>query len=212
MIVDGDLEIYDAEECPQGSDVWKALRRGWPSASRLASVMAGGEGLTRSKYMRQLAGEQVTGLDREEDFVGSAMERGWAMEPELRDLYAFLSNEKPEVIGFARRKLKVGYVGASPDALVGARKTVEFKSAKPEVLIEILRRGAVPPEHMPQCQGTMLVLGRAACDLMVGYTGMPALLRTIPRDPSFIARLHVHIETFNEELVEMVRWIREYRS
>ena len=72
--VDKALEIF--HDSIQEFDEWLDRRLGIPTASRIADVMAGGEGKVRSKYMRQLAGERITGLPREETYKSAAMERG----------------------------------------------------------------------------------------------------------------------------------------
>ena len=49
------IQIFD--EIEQGTPDWFECRRGIPTASKFATVMAKGEGKTRSEYMRKLAGE-----------------------------------------------------------------------------------------------------------------------------------------------------------
>lgn len=208
----------------QGSDEWLQARLGIPTASNAAKITAGGDGKTRSEYMRKLAGEEVSRLPREE-YRGKAMERGNGMEPELRALYQMMTGRIPLPVsldsdlkyapgspgyGFVRRPLKIGAIGASPDSSVGKDGGLEIKSAAPHVLIEIMQRGSVPAEHIPQCQCTMLVTGWAWIDLLIGYTGMPPFIRRVRRDPSKIAQLEVGIQSFNEELIEMVSWVRQY--
>ena len=201
-----DIEIIDVE---QGTPEWIELRLGLPTASNFHRVLAGGEGTVRSEYLRKLAGETVSRLPREE-YRGAAMDRGSEMEPELRALYEIVTGKKPTPIGFVRRKLKSGFVGASPDAFIGDNGVLEIKSASPHILIDIMQTGKVPPEHLPQTQGALLVTGREFCDLAIGYTGMPLFRRTIRRDPSYIARLEVALDAFNEELAAMVAWVRQY--
>lgn len=201
-----DIEIIDVE---QGTPEWTELRLGIPTASNFHRVLAGGEGRVRGEYMRKLAGETISRLPREE-YRGAAMDRGGGMEPELRALYEIVTGFKPTPVGFVRRRLKSGFVGASPDAFLRKDGVLEIKSAAPHVLIEIMQSGKVPPEHLPQCQGEMLVTGRALCDLAIGYTGMPLFRRVIRRDPSYIARLEVALDAFNEELAAMVAWVRRY--
>ena len=201
------LEIFS---CTQGTDEWRQIRMGIPTASRISDVMAGGDGKTRSKYMRQLAGERVSGFPREESYKSAAMERGSGMEPELRDLYKLLTGAELIPCGFARRQLTAGFVGGSPDSLVGLDGILEIKSAAPDILIEIWEAGRVPPEHVPQCQCNMLVLGRAWCDLAIGYSGMPMFRRRIQRDEAAIKRMELALRTFNLELEEMVERAERY--
>lgn len=205
------IEIFSAEEYPQGSPEWRSLKCGIPSASNFKRVMAGGDGKVRSDYMRRLAGEIITGLPAEEH-RNTYMDRGNAMEPELRDLYAMIADVEPVQVGFVKRTMPWGTVGASPDSMVGDDGCVEFKSEAPHLLIETMRDGRIPTEHLPQCQGTMLVTGRQWCDLVCGYSGMPIFRRRIKRDSSYIARLEVALEVFATDLQNMVKWIRSYRD
>ena len=86
------MEIFTDLE--QGSSEWFACRAGIPTASKFATVLAKGEGKSRSKYMRQLAGEVITG-EPAETFSNSHMERGHAMEDEARQTYAFINDVEP---------------------------------------------------------------------------------------------------------------------
>lgn len=198
--------FFDVE---QGSPEWFELRRGVPTASHFGHVAAGGDGKVRSLYMRKLAGEIVSGVPRE-DWRGDAMDRGQRVEPELRSLYAMMANVDPTLVGFVRRTMPFGLIGCSPDCLVGEEGVVEFKSAAPHILIEILDRDKTPPEHLPQCQGALLVTGRQWCDLAIGYPGMPLFRRRLPRDESAIARMELALEVFQRELDVMVERVRNY--
>jgi len=200
------LEMFD---CEQGSEEWRAARMKIPTASRISDVMAGGQGLMRRKYLRQLAGEIITGLPREE-FSNRAMNRGNEMEPELRRLYALQTHNEPTPCGFAKRTLTTGFVGCSPDSLIGTDGVLEIKSTIPELLIEIWENGVTPAEHVPQCQCSMLVLGRQWCDLAIGYAGMPLFRRRIVRDSAAIRRMEIALELFNNDLAALVEKIRSY--
>src|SRR5687768_10326674 len=70
------IEILDIA---QGSDAWRGLRLGMPTASRFADILAQGKGLTRRKYLYELAGEIMTG-ETNETFNSMHMERGKLME------------------------------------------------------------------------------------------------------------------------------------
>jgi len=204
--VSAKIEVFD---CPQQSPEWYAAKMGVPSASNFADVLAGGAGKTRSVYMRKLAGELVSGEPREE-YSNNAMNRGNAMEPELRAMWQVISGKEPTQVGFIKRKIRGGFAGCSPDALVEKEGILEIKSAAPHILIELLEADRVPPEHLPQCQGALFVTGRKYCELVVGYRGMPPLHKIIKRDETFIARLALGLEVFNDELNAMVKRIRNY--
>jgi predicted phage-related endonuclease len=202
-----EIEIID--DVDQGTPEWRALRVGLPTASNFGDVMAAGEGKVRGLYLRKMAGEIITGLPAE-DFRSRAMERGAEMEDSLRAAFQIETGLDPRQVAFVRRRRPYGIIGASPDALIGDDCGLEIKKAEPHVLIEILRAGRVPPEHVPQVQGNMLVSGRPWWWLAIGFPGMPMFKRKIARDSSYCARLEVALETFTQDLDEMVVWLRRY--
>src|SRR4051812_4435301 len=108
------MEILNMD---QGSPEWFAARAGIPTASMFATVMAsgknGGESKGRRTYMLKLAGEIITG-EPMDNYSNGHMERGHVMEPEARDLYSFMTDAEPELVGFIRN----GRKGASPDSLI----------------------------------------------------------------------------------------------
>lgn len=202
-----DIEIID--DCEQGDPAWIKHRVGVLTASDFADAIAAGEGKVRGLLMRKLAGEQVTGLPRE-NYRGGAMERGNIMEPMLRDIFTLETGLQTRQVAFIKRKMPWGVIGASPDSLVGDDCGVEFKSMAPHLLIDVLKADRMPPEHRAQVQGCMLVTGRKSWWFAAGYEGMPLFRQRIMRDPSYIARLEVGLQTFHEELGEMVAWLRGY--
>lgn len=195
--------------CPQGTEEWLAARAGIPTASMFATVMAsgrgGGESKTRAKYMRQLAGEIITGRPME-SFSNAHMERGHVMEPEARDLYAFAADVAPEQVGFIRN----GQKGCSPDSLIGENGMLEIKTKLPDLLIECLERDDFPPEHQAQCQGSLWVAEREWIDLVVYWPEMPVFIKRAYRDEAYIATMAEAVDKFNEELAALVERVRAY--
>jgi len=116
------IEILD---CEQGSELWFQCRAGIPTASEFSTVMArgkdGGASITRLKYMRQLAGEILTGEPAPEGYSNAYMARGHELEDEARSLYAFMRDAEPQRVGFIRN----GQKGASPDSLIGDTSGLE---------------------------------------------------------------------------------------
>lgn len=213
-----EVEFFDIE---QGSALWFEIRRGIPTASRFALVLAsgknGGESIGRDKYMKQLAGEIVTGQIAEELFKSDAMARGNRMEPEARQWYerTRLADLKP--VGFARRTVRVPLgkdfcCGASPDSQVGQRKGLEIKTMAPHLLGDVKDRGAggFPTGHRAQIQGTMMVCDWDEIDLVLFYTGWPnPPVFPVERDEAYIAMLKAELEKFDFELQRLVeRWRR----
>jgi hypothetical protein len=195
--------------CEQGSPEWYAARLGIPTASCFSTVMASGKGgapsLTRAKYMRELVGERITGAANE-GYSNSHMDRGKEMEAEARDIYAFNHDDLPlQQVGFIRD----GKKGCSPDALVGTKGMVEFKSALPHILIDVLQKGEAPTEHAAQCQGGLWVAQREWIDLAIFWPKLPMFEKRIYRDEQYIAAMSKAVSLFNEELDELEAKIRK---
>lgn len=196
--------------CEQNSPQWLEARRGIPTASMFATVMAkgvGGKGpsLTRATYMRKLAGEIITG-EPMENFSNAHMERGHAMEGEARDFYSFITDAEPQLVGFIRN----GNVGGSPDSLIGASGLLEIKTALPHILIAYIEADKFPVEHMAQCQGNLWVSEREWLDLSVYWPKMPPFIKRIYRDEEYIATLKSEVARFNDELASLVQRVRWY--
>lgn len=156
--------------CEQNSPEWLQARAGIATASQFATILASGKtagspSVGRRTYMLKLAGEIITG-EPMESFSNEHTERGHAMEDQARDLYAFQTGYQLDRVGFIRN----GRAGASPDSLIGDDGGAEIKTKLPHLLIDVLLKGEVPPEHKAQikarfgCQnangGTSRFIGR----------------------------------------------------
>lgn len=198
------IEVFD---CPQNSPEWYAARLGLPTASMFSTIMAsgkgGGESKTRRTYLLKLAGEILSG-EPMENYSNDAMERGKAMEDEIRKAYIFERDNEVERVGF----IKNGKKGCSPDGLIGKRKMLEIKSTAPHLLIDIHLRQEFPPGHLAQCQGNLWVAEREEIDIAIGYSKMPLYIQTIRRDEAYIAALAKAVDEFNAELAYVVQQMR----
>lgn len=202
------LEVFDDIE--QGTPQWFDLRLGIPTASNFGKVLAQGEGKVRSKLLRQLAGERLTGRPAEA-YRNAAMDRGNAMEQGIRDGFEFSEAVAVRQIGFVRRTIARGefpplIIGCSPDSLLGDDGVLEIKSMIPDLMIELRESGKpFPPEHMAQCQGALWVTGRKRGVLVIGYEGMPYSLKyPFTRNDAYLADLARAVETFDYELRRLV--------
>lgn len=196
------MQIFDIE---QGEDEWFQARLGIPTASKFATVMAKGEGKTRSEYMRTLAGEILTG-EPAEGFTNAHMERGKVMEDEAREHYAFIESAEITRVGFIRN----GNKGASPDSLVGANGGLEIKTALPKIQIDRLERDRLPPEHKAQVQGNLWLSEREYWDFVSYWPKLPMLTVRVYRDEAYIKEMSDAIDQFNDELAALVEKIRRY--
>ncbi|MDR6818455.1 hypothetical protein J2X76_003632 [Neorhizobium sp. 2083] len=196
------MEVFDFE---QGEEEWFHARMGIPTASKFATVMAKGEGKTRSEYMRKLAGEIITG-EPAESFSNVHTERGNVMEDEARQTYAFVEMAEIRRVGFIRN----GNKGASPDSLVGANGGLEIKTALPHIQIDRLERDRLPPEHRAQVQGNLWLSEREWWDFVSYWPRLPILTVRVYRDEDYIKTMADEIDRFNDELAELVDRIRRY--
>lgn len=208
-----EVEIF--EDVEQQSEEWFRLRLGAPTASNFRIMMATGkddeESKTRSRLMRQLAGEILTGEIAEGKIKTAAMSRGNEMEPEARAYYERRNFVDVRRVGFIRRRLPLGgWVGCSPDGLIGEKKALEIKTMAPDLMIERLLAGAgMPPEHRAQVHGTMWVADLEEVDLLLFYRGMPVNpVFTVRRDETFIRDIAREVETFEFETRQLVEKIR----
>ena len=194
-------------DCEQGSPEWFSARAGIPTASEFHTVMAkgkgGGESLTRKTYLLKLAGEIITG-EPMESFTNAHMERGKAMEDEARDLYSFMTDSDPLRVGFVTN----GRAGASPDSLIGDRGGLEIKTKLPHLLIDLLLKGEMPPEHKAQVQGCMWIAEREWWDFAAYWPKLPLFTKRIIRDDTYIRTIADAVDQFNEELDATVARLR----
>lgn len=196
-------------DCEQGTPEWFEARRGIPTASEFAIVLAKGRGNAESKtrrtYLYKLAGEIITG-EPAESYSNAHMERGKIMEAEARSLYVFMVDAEPDEVGFIRN----GRAGCSPDGLIGESGGLEIKTKLPHLQIETLFRGELPPEHVAQVQGSLWVTEREWWDFVSYWPGMPLFRVRVHRDEEHIAKLAEEVARFNEELDAIVERVRAY--
>lgn len=189
--------------CEQGSPEWFEARRGIPTASMFATVMAKGQGKTRAKYLYQLAGEILTG-EPMDTFSNAHMEHGHEVEGQARAAYELLNDVEVQEVGFIRE----GRAGCSPDGLVGDHGGLELKRKLPHILIDIHKRGEMPTEYRAQVQGSMWITGRDWWDFGAYYPGLPLFTKRIRRDEKYIANLAIEVQDFLGDLDEAVNFMR----
>lgn len=211
------VEVFSAEDYPQGSEAWFALRLATPTASVFHTIMAAGEdgneAKTRRRLLYRLAGEHFSKKPAN-TYENENMRRGRSMEASALEDYAFTRGVEVERVGFIRRTIKRPpftdlVVGCSPDGMVGKNKVVQIKTAEPELIVQMVDRGSFPSEHRAQCQGELWVTGRQTCDLKIFYEGCP-LGRTfsLQRDEAYIAQIRSEVEKFDYDLRMLIDGIK----
>lgn len=208
------VETFDFE---QGGPEWFEARRGLVTASRMGDVLAGSsatDSATRTKYLRLLAGEILSGVPME-TYSNADMDRGKAMEPLAIEHYSFTRGVEIQKVGFVRRTICDALapdlvIGASPDGLIGEDETLEIKTMRPDLMVAFVAGdNRFPIEHVAQCQGTLWATGRKVANLMIYYRGMPFAPRfRLVRDEAYISRLRDEVGTFYHDLGKLVAKVK----
>lgn len=206
----------EIHRCEQGSEEWRALRLGLPTASNFQKLMADSkEKKGRRTYLLQLLGEQMTG-ESMETYSNEHMEHGKEIEPELRARYAFEHGADIDLVGFIR-DISLN-AGCSPDGLIGDDGMVECKRALPHLLIEAIVADEVPSKYVAQCQGNLWIARRRWIDLVMGYIpqpaegaprrAMPLFVKRVHRDEEYIRLLARQVADFNIEMRHTLRQVK----
>lgn len=197
------------EEIDQGTEAWKALRRGVPTASCFSKILTATTlklSESRDKYMNQLAAESVGLVDEWEG--NQHTKRGNELEDEAVLYYEFINDVTTRKVGFVwkdERKL----VGGSPDRLVGEDGGLEIKCKISSLHIGCLRSGNIPAEYIGQIYGCLWLTGRSYWDFLSYHAGFVKQFEArITKDNEgyqrWLDRWEREIEQFCERL-EMVK-------
>lgn len=157
----------------------------------------------RTKYLRQLAGEIITG-EPTEGMTNVHMERGKDQEADARRVYAFMEGVSPLQVGF----ITDGEKGCSPDSLIGDNGGLEIKAALPHIQIERLFKNELPPEYKAQVQGGIWICEREWWDFVSYCPKFPLLIKRVYRDEPYIEKMGAAVRAFNEELAALIDSIR----
>ena len=189
-------------DCQQYTSEWWEARRGVPTASEFARIIspkkweyaAGAQG-----YIHALIAETYDpAYGRHDQYVSRAMAVGTHMEPEARRFYEFSRGDEVQEVGFCLTD--DGHFGCSPDAIVGEDGGLELKSPAYKTQVKWLLDGGVPPDHLAQCHGFLVVTGRHWVDFLSYCPPLPSLLlRVEPNDHT--KKLSAALDKFHSELL-----------
>lgn len=186
-------------QCEQGSPDWYAARLGIPTASEFGSIMTPKRmeyASAADSYIDQLI-DELARPNVERGFGGNRhTERGKALEPEARELYAFEHDVEPHQVGFILNN--AGTLGCSPDSLIQADGGLEIKCPDGPKHVGWLRSGKLPDEHKPQVHGSLIVTHRDWWDFLSYCPGHPRFLVRVQRD-AYTEALEKHLSRFLAE-------------
>lgn len=188
--------------CEQRSDEWYAARRGIPTASEFGNIITPKKreyAAAAETYINELIDEMIR-PDAVRSFGGNRHTlRGESLEPEARDLYAFVHDVVPVQVGFILSD--DGAMGCSPDSLIDPDGGLEVKCPDGPTHVKWLRAGVLPDEHKPQVHGCLIITGRAWWDFWSYCPPYePLLVRTFRDD--FTTALQANLDRFTKDLTK----------
>lgn len=208
--------------CVQGSDEWKRLRFGKPTASEFDNIITAAKweptaSQARRSYMMRILAELIIDIPLTGASTAS-MEHGHAWEPKARAAYEFERGVDVELCGFCTDD--AGTIGASPDGFVGEDGSIEIKCPeKPEIHCGYLVDSeTLKKAYFVQTQGQLFVTGRKWTDLVSYFGGMPMVCERVKPVEEFQAKLGYALQLFTRDLalyVDMAKdrgWIKPPKS
>ena len=205
-------ERIEPTSTEQGSAAWLYERVGYVTASRFRSVIAktkaGKPTAEREQYLWEVIVGRITGQPQDH-FTSGAMQWGQDQETPSRMAAEAANGYMIEQVGFIKHPtLKM--VGGSPDGLIGEDGGWESKSPyNSGIHLQTIIAGAMPEDHMAQCQGLMWITGRQWWDFQSFDPRLPAPLnrfqQRIPRDDKYIVAMEAEIIAFSAEVAAMTK-------
>jgi hypothetical protein len=197
------MKIYTGIE--QGSDDWKHLRLGIPTASNFGKIITKKKAelsAQASDYALRLVAERLLNMTTESSFQNPWMERGKMLEDMAVRQYEFQHDLQTVPVSFITTD--DGSIGCSPDRLVvgDQRVAVEIKCPSPHVHLGYMLDG-VTDDYKPQVMGQILVAELERADLYAFHPHCPPVLIQTKPDAEYIAKLSEALKSFTALLNEM---------
>lgn len=206
------MSLEQFPQMEQRSDEWYAARRGIVTASVVGQLVTGKTlKVADNDYSRaivaQLAAERITGTT-DPTFTNDDMMRGVLDEPLAVEKYAEHYGAVTTT-GFMVRREDDWTLGYSPDGLVGDDGLIEIKCPRAKTHLRTILSDEVPTRHMPQLQAGLLVTGRAWCDFISYYGGMPLYVKRVHPDPAWLEAIEEACRQFEQTVNQM---LNDYES
>ena len=181
-------------EHEQGSPAWYDSRLGRPSASMFNKLItsAGKPSASADAYINELIAERLNGI-RVPVYVNEHMARGSFLEPEAREYYSFITEQKVTEYGFILDDSEE--FGCSPDGLVDKNGGLEIKCPADSTIIGYHRNNkSFITKYKQQIMGCMMITGAEWWDLMAYSETIPHLIIRVERDEEYIEKLAAEID------------------
>lgn len=192
-------------QCEQGTDLWLALRRGRPTASRFSDIVTSVKGDLSSSsdgYMAELVAEL---LGWSSDFHGTNdTDRGHRLEDEAFRWLRFKMGVKPRKVGIILSDC--GRWAASPDGILEDGSTLEIKAPNLKNFLLWKRQGVLPTQHKQQVHGQLAITG-ADRAIFLAYADHEALDNLVieVKPDDYTKRLREAVEKFCDQLEDFRR-------
>ncbi len=193
------MKIINVE---QGTEEWFNARKGVPTASAFSKIVTpakGGKSASSKTYMYELLSEKL-GAETEAGFSSEWMERGIELEEMARSLFELETGLLVEEVGMI--KTDDGFIGCSPDGLIGEDGGIEIKCPKASTHVEYMIEGVLPLKYKTQVMGSLMVSERDYWYFMSYHPDLEPFILKVERDEEFIAKMKSHIDDFVKELNE----------
>lgn len=198
----------------QGSDEWKAVRKGKPTASRFSDIITAAKGeLSKSAtgYIRELIGECYC-PDWEPWHGNQFMDRGKELEPEARECFIAEIMLDVREVGFVLGP--DGICGCSPDGLIYENgipvSGVEIKCPIPKTHVGYIMDGGLPDDYKQQVHGSLAITGLNEWHFWSYFPGMRPHHVIVHRDEytakvesalkEFVAKYREAMEVANQKV------------
>jgi len=204
----------------QGSEEWFDYRMGKVTASHIIDIMPGKRVVYRKErdnYMCALAIEALTGISQE-TYKNGSMEHGIETEPFARSAYEALNETMIQEVGFIDHHT-IDNTGASPDGLIYDGKKlvggIEIKCPNTATHIDTLKTGKVKPDYILQMNYCMVCAEVEWWDFISFDDRLPdnarLYVKRIRKDKELCLQIENEVKKFQNELSELVKYLREYK-
>jgi hypothetical protein len=192
----------------QGTDEWKSLRLGIPTASEFSKIVTSqGKRSTQVQgYIDELIAERLTGQTKME-WTNEIMLRGNELEDQARANYELDMAASISQIDFAMHDdLDCGF---SPDGIIGSidnpEGLLEIKSPLQNTLVSYHRGGKMPSTYIPQVQAQLWMSQASYVDFYAYHPSIkPFLIRVEPD-----LKLHKLMEEIVREMLDVINEMTE---
>jgi hypothetical protein len=198
-------------EIQQGTPEWNDIRRGLITSSSMKKLITPtgkiADNDTSRGYLFELACQRMTGQSGL-GYSSELMERGTELEPFARAVY----HEKVAPVrecGFVKIRIGDGYVGFSPDGLVGDDGMIEIKSRVAKHYMNTVCKGTMPDEHVIQVQTGLWISGRQWCDFITYLPGLPYCRVRVKRNEDLIRSIDQAAKAGEDRISSLIEEFRE---